>query len=49
MQLKKYTCPYCGKVLAVGNIYGIIKCKRCGKLANIERVQPTEGATSSVR
>jgi ribosomal protein L37AE/L43A len=44
--LTKYNCPYCGKVLAIGEISGIIKCKRCGKVIaltaeqNNVRVQP---------
>lgn len=41
----KYRCPYCGKVLAVGEICGKIKCKRCGKVTTLTeeyaRVQPT--------
>lgn len=47
----KYVCPYCGKVLAVGEISGIIKCKKCGKLTKVEytRVQPTGGATPIAR
>lgn len=42
---QKYSCPYCGKVLAVGALYGKIKCKRCGKVSTVRdeylRVQPT--------
>jgi ribosomal protein L37AE/L43A len=49
----KYTCPYCGKVIAVGEIFGIIKCKRCGKVTTLtgeySRVKPTGNATTSAR
>lgn len=31
MKFEKYTCPHCGKVLAVGQLSGVIKCKACGR------------------
>jgi len=50
--MRKYNCPYCGKVLAIGEIFGIIKCKRCGKVITLTeyvRVQPTRNTTASAR
>lgn len=53
MKLTKYNCPYCGKVLAIGEISGIIKCKKCGKVIALTteyvRVQPTGNATAIAR
>jgi ribosomal protein L37AE/L43A len=48
VKLAKYTCPHCGKVLCIGQLSGIIKCKRCGKLTKLDtvRVKPAGGATS---
>lgn len=31
MRFVKYNCCHCGKVLAVGQLNGIIKCKKCGR------------------
>lgn len=33
---QKYVCPYCGRVLAVGEIYGTIVCKRCKQLVELQ-------------
>ncbi len=53
MSLNKYTCPHCLKVLAVGQLAGIIKCKKCGKVITLtteyNRVQPIGDATTSAR
>ncbi len=53
MKLTKYSCPYCGKVLAIGELNGRIKCKRCGKVIALTteyvRVQPTGNATAIAR
>jgi len=55
VKLTKYSCPYCGKVLAVGELYGKIKCKKCGKVITLTatneypRVQPVCDARASAR
>jgi len=33
-----YRCPYCKRVLAIGELFGIIKCKKCGKVLNVENL-----------
>ncbi len=38
MKLAKISCPYCGKVVCVGDIAGLLKCKHCGKVFEVKRI-----------
>jgi ribosomal protein L37AE/L43A len=34
-QSKTYVCPHCNKILAIGNLQGVIKCKKCGEFIEL--------------